>query len=432
MRAIQKTVVIVSAISMATAVASCGSADSGKQSGEGGLKGEISFQTWNLKNSQYTSYFNKLIDAYEKNHPGASIKWIDQPADNYEQKLSADAAANSLPDIIDAKSRHLYALAKAGALMNLSKEYPKASTDYYANAWKAVTIKGNGVDEGAYGFPWYVNDGPTYYNTNLMRKCGLDPGKLPVTWDDYFEQANAMVASGCGAYMSTMTGGAVDDYASAGIPIMDQNHAKYIFNTPKAVQHLQRFVDLYKKKGIPPEALSAQWSQQSEFFQKGYIVAMSGSAYSAADFKQNSPDLYRNLTVGKKISDEGKSASVDYEMLAVNAQTKNKALALDFAHYVTNAKNQLAFAKKSNTFPSSKGGLEDPYYTSIETSDVQGQALQVALNAVKNGYACRPAEFSDSNGKAYLQQQVALALQGKQSAQQALDKSVKFANEKLK
>ncbi|MCH4208781.1 ABC transporter substrate-binding protein [Bifidobacterium sp.] len=428
MVSMKKALAIAGAAAMLMSFAACGSSSSS----EGDGKGEISFQTWNLKNDKYTPYFTDLIAAYEKSHPGTTIKWVDQPSDNYEQKLSADAAAGSLPDIIDAGPSLMYGLAKAGALMNITKEDPKAADLYYQGAWNAVTFKGNGVEEGSYGYPWYVNDGPMYYNTEVMSKCGLDPSRLPITWDDYFSQAETMVKSGCGASMSTMMGGAVDDYAAAGVKIMNSDHTKYTFNTAKAVAHLQRFIDLYKAGGIPQEALSAQWSQQGEFFQKGSIIAMGGSAYSAADFKQNSPDLYEHLAVGPKITDEGKSDTVSYEMLAVNAQTKNKALALDFVKYVTNAKNQLKFAKESNTFPSSKGGLEDPYYTKLDTSTVQGQALAVTLKAVKTGYSSRPAEFTDANGSLYLQQQAALALQGKQSAKEALDKAVQFADQKLK
>ena len=50
---------------------------------------------------------------------------------------------------------------------------------------------------------------------------------------------------------------------------------------------------------------------------------------------------------------------------------------------------------------------------------------------VKNGYSSRPAEFTDANGYKYLQQQVALAMQGEQTAQEALDKTVEYANERL-
>lgn len=428
MFSMKKVAAVTGAAAMLLSMGACGNKDN--EAANGNV--EIKFQTWNLKNDKYTPYFTSLISAYEKSHKGVTIKWIDQPSDNYEEKLSADAAANNLPDVLDANPSLMFGLAKAGALMDVGKEAPNASKNYYPNAWKAVTFSGKGITTAAYGFPWYVNDGPMYYNTELMKKCGLDPDKLPVTYDDYFADADTMVKSGCGAFMSTNTASDAADYASAGVQFMNKDKTEYTFNTSKAVAHLQRFIDLYNQKGIPPEALNAQWSQQGEFFQRGSIIAMGGSAYSAADFKQNSPDLYKNLAVGPKITDEGRSATVSYEMLAVNSQTKHKKEALDFAQFVTNSKNQLEFAKKSNTFPSSAGGLDDPYYKKIDTSDLQGKALAITLKEVQTGYSSRPPQFTDAAGSQYLQQQVALAMQGKQTAKQALDKTVDFANKKLK
>ncbi|OQM62961.1 ABC transporter substrate-binding protein, partial [Bifidobacterium longum] len=72
------------------------------------------------------------------------------------------------PDIVDGGNSILYGLAKAGALLDVSKQAPDAEKDYYEGAWKSVTMQGNGVEKGAYGLPWYVNDGPTYWNTELM------------------------------------------------------------------------------------------------------------------------------------------------------------------------------------------------------------------------------------------------------------------------
>ncbi|WEV46205.1 sugar ABC transporter substrate-binding protein [Bifidobacterium sp. ESL0690] len=426
MFSLKKIVAVTGAAAMLLSVAACGNS-----SNSAGGKTEVSFQTWNLKNDKYTPYFKGLIAAYEKANPDVTIKWMDQPSDNYEQKLSSQAASNELPDIVDAAPSLQYGLAKAGALANVSKEDPSAQKQFYPNAWKAVTFQGKKIEKAAYGFPWYVNDGPMYYNTKLMQQCGLDPNKLPVTYDDYFEQANTMVKSHCGAYMSTLTGGGSADLSAAGVPIMNDNETKYVFNSPKAVALVQRFVDLYKAGGIPREALSVQWSQQGEFFQKGSLVSMSGSAYSADDFKKNSPDLFNNLTVGPKISDIGRSVYVSYEMLSVSSQSKHKDAAMKFAQYVTNSKNQLEFAKKSNTFPSSKGGLEDPYYQKIDESTLQGKALKITLDEVKKGFASRPPQFTDEAGSLYIQQQVALALQGQLTAKQALDKSVNYANEKL-
>lgn len=86
----------------------------------GEITGEISFQTWNLKAS-FEDYFNGVIDAFEEKYPGTSVKWIDQPADNYADKLSADASGGTLPDVINFDQNTGYPLAKNGFLMDVSK-----------------------------------------------------------------------------------------------------------------------------------------------------------------------------------------------------------------------------------------------------------------------------------------------------------------------
>ncbi|WEV63581.1 sugar ABC transporter substrate-binding protein [Bifidobacterium sp. ESL0732] len=423
----KKMIAIVGVAAMVSSVAACGGSQSSKSSGG---KVQVSFQTWNLKNDKYTPYFTKLIADYEKANPNVRIKWMDQPADNYEEKLSSQAASGELPDIVDAGVVHQIGLAKAGALMNIDKEDPNAKNDYLPNAWEAVTFQGKKLKKGAYGFPWYVNDGPYYYNADVMKKCNLDPNKLPKTWDDFFAAGKTMVQSGCGAYLTSQQP-QVMEFAGAGVPIMNKDHTKFIFNSPKGVEFLQKYIDLYQSKGMPPESLDANWSQQGNYFQRGSIMTLAGSAYSAADFKKNSPDLYNHLTVGPRLNYDGRSTSVSYEMLSVSATTKHKAETLKFVKYVTNNKNQLEFAKLSNTYPSSKKGLDDPYYKNIKDDDLQGKALKITLDGVKHGYMARPAQLTDQGGSVYLKQQIALALQGKQSAKEALDKAAQFANEKL-
>lgn len=424
---------IVAAVAMLVPMAACGNNNSSSSSSSNSMKGTISFGTWNLKNDRYTPTISKMIKAYEKKHPGVTVKWVDYPSDGYVQKLSTQAAANELPDIIDGGPSVVYPLAKAGALLNLSKEDPSAKDQYTEGAWNAVTFHGRNMQTGAYSYPWYVNDGPMYWNTKLMKKCGVSTTKLPETWDEYFAAAKTMTKNCNNVYMSTMIGGATDDYASAGVKIMNADQTKYTFNTPKAIHQLQRFVDLYKAGGIPPEALSASWSQQGDFFQRGSIMGMGGSAYQAAGFKENAPDLYKNLAVGPKISDEGRSASVSYDSLAIAKTSKHPKLAMDFTRFVTNSANQLAFDKVSSTFPSSKGTIDNPYFKKAASgNDLQAKALKITMKAVTDGYSNRPAQMSDTDGWNYLQQQAALALQGKQSAKQALDKAVDFANQHLK
>ena len=198
---------------------------------------------------------------------------------------------------------------------------------------------------------------------------------------------------------------------------MSEDHSKYTFNDEAGVKQISRFVELYKKGGIPPEALDSSWSQAADLFQRGNLVSMAGSAYSADGFKQNAPDLYKNLAVGPRISNDGKSASVAYEMLGISANSKHPDVAIDFARFVTNEKNQIEFDKKASVFPSAKGGLDDDYYKSIDESTLEGKALKITLDQVKDGYGSRPAEFTDNNGYKNFQQQIALAMHGQADRQ---------------
>lgn len=425
MFSMKKIAAIVGCVSMALAATACGSANNAN-----GVK-EITFQTWNLKNEKYTPYFTSLISEYEKSHPNVKIKWADQPSDGYEDKLSTQAAAGELPDIVDGPSSILYGLAKAGALINLSKKAPELKKKYYEGAWKSSVLKGNGIEEGSYGVPWYVNDGPTYWNTELMQKCGLYSKKIPTTWDEYFAAGKKVAATCKGVYLGTTMGSNTEDYVTAGAQILNKDHTKYIFNSKAGVKQLQNFVDLYKEGAIPPEALNSSWSQQADFFQRGNLVTMGGSAYSADGFKKNAPDLYPKLDVGPRITNDGISASLSFELLGISSKSKYPDEAIDFARFVTNVKNQVDFDKKAAVFPSAKGGLDDPYFSSLDDHTLEGKALKITLDQVRRGYSSRPAEFTDANGYGNLQAQAALAMQGKQTAKEALDKAAKFATERL-
>lgn len=168
-----------------------GSDDASGASSE--MSGEITFQTWNLKNEKYTPYFEGLIDAFESEHPGTTVTWVDQPAEGYQEKASADAAAGSLPDVIDMGPEAAYTLGQAGAILDIAEADPEAKDLYLPKAWEAMTFEGLGG--GTYGYPWYLNTGPSFFNTTLLEQCGLDPANLPTTYDELFEQATTLRAS---------------------------------------------------------------------------------------------------------------------------------------------------------------------------------------------------------------------------------------------
>ncbi len=100
----RRTFAVAALAALVLPLSACGSSDdgSGSTDASGKVEGDITFQTWNLR-ANFKPYFDGLIADFEKKYPGTHVKWIDQPAEGYADKLSADAAGGTLPDVV--KSR---------------------------------------------------------------------------------------------------------------------------------------------------------------------------------------------------------------------------------------------------------------------------------------------------------------------------------------
>lgn len=402
-----------------------GGGDTSAKAPDGKVSGKITFQTWNLKNDKFTSYFNGLIAAFEKAHPGTDIKWVDQPAEGYQDKLSADAAANSLPDVVDMGPEAAYTLAQAGVLLDLGKADPASKGKYLDKAWEAMTF--DGLGGGTYGYPWYLNTGPSFFNKALFKKCGLNPDKLPATYDELFDQAETM-AEKCSDTMMIARMPAIETFGEYGVPLMDERGEKFTYNDAKGVEYVERFRKLYAKKGMDEEALNNLQTKEVEEFKAGRLAYLPGSSYTLDDLKATAPEVYKNLGIGPRINNSAPNMYI--ESLVVNANSKNQSLALAFAKYVTDSTNQLAFAKKASVFPSSAGTLDDAYFT----KDDGDPATKVRLEStaqVKKAVVWWPPTFSGSADSQTLREQIAQALLGKKSVKKALDDSVKYSNERL-
>ncbi|MEK0306835.1 ABC transporter substrate-binding protein [Bifidobacterium favimelis] len=412
-----------------TVAAVCSFAGCGGGGGSSSQNGsiELKFQTWNLKNEKFTDYFEGLIKQFETENKGVHIKWVDQPADNYQQKLSTDAAAKQLPDVIDMGPEPTYALASAGALLNIAKEDPSAKDDYIPAAWDAATMKGSRVEEGTYGLPWYLNTGPTFYNKDLLAECGLDEKNLPKTQDDMFNQAKTFGEKCGGMYAMTTGLPSIQDFGMYGVPLMNKDKTKFTFNDKKGVEFIQHYADMYKSKAFTDDTLNVNSNTDSKNFNSGTQAFMNGSLYSVDDIRKNSPSLFKHVGITTMVANTHPNMML--EMMTVNASSAHKDMALKLAKFVTNPKNQLSFDKKANVFPSSKGTIDDPFFNPTG-DDLDAVAMRMCAKQVRNGRIWGPPQLTGPAGKPF-GEQVALAVQGKISPQEALDTAVKAANDGL-
>lgn len=418
---------VILATVAALSLSACGLGDTSSETAPQGripgeVKGSITFQTWNLR-EKFADYFNGVVADFEKEYPGTKVNWVDQPADGYADKLQADAAADALPDVLNTTPDLGYPLAKAGLLIDLDKATPEAKTDYLPNSWTGFAPPDK--KSGTYAYPWYLNTGPVFYNKELFRRAGLDPNKPPTTYTELRDQALAMSKKKIAMLGQTPN---IEDFGLYGVPLMNEAGTKFTFNDPKGVELVEMYKQLYDAKALVPEALTQTYTGSGAKFMAQQVALSPGSGYDLDNFRTNAPGLYKNVGITKTITNTG-NANMYLQGMSVAAHGKNRATALAFARFVTNAENQLAFAKIVTIFPSSAGTLEDPYFTTDGGTDV-GRVRVAAAAQLKTAVNYTPTQLSEQM-KDTLQQEVAAAMLGKKPAKKALDDAVAKCNSLL-
>lgn len=398
-----------------------GSAASGD---EGSMKGEITFQTWSLKNDRFTPYFENLIAEFEKANPGAKVKWIDQPGEGYEEKVLQQANAGELPDVINLPPEYAYQLAQAGKLEDLAKADSAVLESYVKGGTEGYTFPDVG---GTYGYAWYLGTDVNWWNTKMIKDAGLDPNKLPTTWDELFTMADEMAQKSNGELKMISETPRMGTLATAGIPIFKDG--KFVFATDEAAAFVQKYVDAYKAGAMPPEALSGDWLGNSAAYKQGKVAWTTASGGFASELSKEAPSLLEVTKVTPRI---GKSP-LFLQALSVSAESKHKALALKFAQFATNNENQVAFVKiAQGFFPGQQEANDNPEsFTSVIENPVQKEATELAAKSIGNAFMENPVQYTQKMGD-YFNQQIALAVRGDITPKEALQKAQDMANGELK
>ncbi|MFD3416625.1 ABC transporter substrate-binding protein [Streptomyces decoyicus] len=423
-RAAAATAVLVTS---ALALTACGPSggSGGSDSASGKVEGQVTFQTWNLK-ANFKKYFDGVIADFEKKYPGAKVKWVDQPAEGYPQKLSADAAGGTLPDVVNVSPDLAYPLAKAGLALDLEKAAGQYRGEYLDGAWRSHRMPGM---PGVYAFPWYLNTGPMFYNKELFAEAGLDPEKPPTSYDQLFKDAVSMARKSGGRIAMLASTPSIEDFGRYGVRLMNTRGTEFTFNEPKGVELLRHYKELHAAGALDSQALTAQAESAGRKFQQQSVAMNPGSALDLENFKKEAPSLYRHIGITDAANNTGK-ANMYVQGLMVNAQSKVRPAAVAFAHFVTDKKNQMAFAKEVTIFPSTKGSLDDPYFTKEDGTDAT-RVRVASAKSLKTAVNYTPVLLSDQM-KTVLRNAVAKAVQGKQSPEAALDGAVAECNRLLK
>ncbi len=425
-RRARRITVWILALSLATFIAGCGQGDErGTADQQGKIK--VSFLTMQLRPT-FDDFFLPLIAEFEQAHPGVSVEWLDYPFESYETKLMTSFMAKNAPDVINLPSDSIHNFARGNFLKPLDGVVPQDTVEKYL---PNMINQGCTYDGRLYALPWYVAGAVTFYNTRILKEAGIEG--LPDNYNEFPELLRTIKEkTGKFGYFPLYTeGGTLRLYlVEAGVPVLNEEGTRAAFNTPRAVEVLRFWTDLYRNKLVPDEAITAMHRRPIEYFKTGNVAMFESGPQFLRQVKSDAPEVYAVTDIGPDIIwEDTKSNILTLQTVALSNQTQHPELAAELAAFLTNSKNQLAFCKEVVILPSTIEALNDPYFTQAEDTP-EGKARRLSAEQARTGILL-PIPEQDKKLFQIFDDVVEQVCLGDLTAEQALDKAEQQWNEIL-
>ncbi len=190
----------------------------------------------------------------------------------------------------------------------------------------------------------------------MFDKCGLDADNPPKTTDELFTQAKTMHSNCPDDYLMSRKPG-LGDFTLAGVKVLNSDGTKFTFaDSSKAVDLIDRYKEAYQDGYMPSNVLNSDYLGNSTLFTQQKVACDDRRRDGALGHDQEQP-----VAQGQRRGQPGARhpAAVRAGPVGVE-QVEAPRNAEAFAQFMTNAKNQEAFAHQVNIFPSTTSSQSDP------------------------------------------------------------------------
>jgi putative chitobiose transport system substrate-binding protein len=363
---------------------------SGNRATTGAQKTQIEFWTLALQPT-FTGFIQGLIDKYQAQHPDIEIVLQDLPWDGIQDKFLTATAGGNPPDVVNIWSQLAITYAGKGALLDLEANATAAQKSIYLDAAYDSARLGNSV----YAFPWYATPNISVYNKELLTRGGLS--KPPATYDEAFAIAIDFRAK-TGAFILTPPS-MFHVFYNYGIPMVSADKKKATFNTPETIALVTRLRDLGLAGALNTEPGSwDNWDNDRQLYAAEKLAMVVGGPQTVTRLKDESPAILTKTGVNSAVMGPANISGEAIMNLVVSRRSKHPTEAIDFANFITNDENQLAFCHEVSIFPTTKRAAADPFFQS-DMVTLEGQANYYASLSAQDAVDMTLGLENDDNVK---------------------------------
>ena len=290
---------------------------------------KITFLTWNIIDQK--ELIEGWIKRFQSTHPGVEVEWLDKKGPDFGPFYQTQLTAGTPPDVINTQGALGLEYAAQGALLDLTPLFAKEAA--IKNRFDANYL-GNWIYDGHnYMVPFYITKTLLFYNKPMFAKAGL--AGPPASFDEILAHAQKMTSGEASTGFMTLNFDWLywPLFAMNGVDLVTPDLKKTAFNTPKAVEVLDKLAKSTQANAINKISWTGRWVEPNGAFGAGNVGMLHAHSPAYFFFKgQGSWVTPETLGVAHM---PGFSATPNSHGLGISKGSKNPELAWEFLKFVT-------------------------------------------------------------------------------------------------
>jgi putative chitobiose transport system substrate-binding protein len=202
------------------------------------------------------------------------------------------------------------------------------------------------------------------------------------------------------------------------LPLLTADQCGAAFDNADGRAFFEAFAALYQRQWVPRNVLTEGHRTAVTMFLSGQVAMVSTGMQFLAQVKNANPGLYPQVQVAPQLGAGRPNLAV--MNLAVPSASREPELAFALAAFVTDARNQLALARRVPVLPSSAASYEDALFTASSGDPVLDAARALTVRQVRDGTVLVPPVRRYSRLRASFVRALQSAMLGRQGPGEAV------------
>ena len=313
----------VGVLAAATIALSGCAADSGQ--GDGPVT--ITYTNF-ISNGGNEENLQKIVDAFEEEHPDITVEVTTLPYDEYGTALQTDLAAGTASDVFDIEYANYAQYQANGVLAEIAVDDP--------SVYRQSVLEAYQTDGTQYALPSSFSTVVLFYNSDLFDAAGVEYPTADWTWADEQAAAEQLTDAASGAWGDHQPVSFYEYYkalAQNGGEFLDESGTKVAFNSPEGIEAAEWLVG--KSGTVMPTVEQGQGTPDfdTKLFTDGKLAMLHTGIWMFGAFA----DVPFGWDIAVEPGNAQQASALFSNAVGVSAGSEHQEAAAEFASFLTSS-----------------------------------------------------------------------------------------------